>query len=207
LPDPWREPENKLHALTNILTLATCAVIGGAESWDGIAVFGRAKEPIFRHFLKLANGTPSPGTLERVVAKLGPVAFAAAFGRWLAAACEATGLVPIARRGRLSVGHRPADPRPGRGSRAGGEGQPAGPARGRRAGVRRGVRGRVRGDGRRRPRVGGGGPRAAGGAVRDGDRRPPGAAGGLAGRGSGGAGEPGAGGRRAAAGRRPSRPA
>jgi hypothetical protein len=33
LPDPRRETANKLHCLTDILTIATCAVLGGAESW------------------------------------------------------------------------------------------------------------------------------------------------------------------------------
>lgn len=108
LPDPRRVTENKLHALTDVLAIATCAVIGGAESWDGIAVFGRAKEPFFRRFLKLANGIPSPDTFERVFAKLDPKAFAAAFGRWLAAACEATGLVPIAIDGKSARGAKRA---------------------------------------------------------------------------------------------------
>jgi predicted transposase YbfD/YdcC len=96
LPDPRRETANKLHRLTDILTIATCAVIGGAESWEAIAEYGRTKEPFFRRFLPLENGIPSPDTFERVFAKLAPRAFARAFGRWMAAACEATGLVPIA---------------------------------------------------------------------------------------------------------------
>ncbi len=32
LPDPRRDTRNKLHALTDILVVATCAVLGGAES-------------------------------------------------------------------------------------------------------------------------------------------------------------------------------
>lgn len=96
LPDPRRDTRNKRHDLTDILVLATCAMIGGAESWEAIAEYGRTKEAFFRRFLRLDNGIPSPDTFERVFAKLDPVAFAAAFGRWMAAACEATGLVPIA---------------------------------------------------------------------------------------------------------------
>jgi predicted transposase YbfD/YdcC len=96
LPDPRRDTGNKLHALTDVLALATCAVIGGAETWDAIALFGRCKEAFFRRFLTLDNGVPSPDTFERVFAKLDPTAFAAAFGRWLSAAVETTGLVPIA---------------------------------------------------------------------------------------------------------------
>src|SRR3954453_18780417 len=95
LPDPRRETANKLHRLTDILTIATCAVIGKAESWDAIAEYGRTKQAFFRRFLTLDNGIPSPDTFERVFAKLAPGAFARAFGRWMASACQATGLVPI----------------------------------------------------------------------------------------------------------------
>lgn len=96
LPDPRRQTQNKLHRLTDILTIATCAVICGAESWDAIAEYGEAKEPFFRRFLPLPNGIPSADTFARVFAKLDPAAFSRAFGRWMAAACEGTGLVPIA---------------------------------------------------------------------------------------------------------------
>jgi predicted transposase YbfD/YdcC len=96
LPDPRRETANKLHRLTDILAIATCAILGGAESWEAIAEYGRTKEAFFRRFLPLENGVPSPDTFERVFAKLDPVAFARAFGRWMASACEATGLVPVA---------------------------------------------------------------------------------------------------------------
>ena len=48
LTDPRRETENKLHRLTDILVIATCAVIGGAESWEAIAEGGRAKGAFFR---------------------------------------------------------------------------------------------------------------------------------------------------------------
>ena len=96
LPDPRRETANKLHHLSDILAITTCAVIAGAESWEAIAEYGRTKEPFFRRFLPLDHGISSPDTFERVFAKLDPAAFARAFGRWMAAACEATGLVPIA---------------------------------------------------------------------------------------------------------------
>jgi predicted transposase YbfD/YdcC len=96
LPDPRRDTRNKLHRLTDILTIATCAIIAGAESWEAIAEYGRTKADFFRRFLPLDNGIPSPDTFERVFAKLDPGAFSRAFGRWMAAACEATGLIPIA---------------------------------------------------------------------------------------------------------------
>jgi predicted transposase YbfD/YdcC len=96
LPDPRRETANKRHALTDILVIATCAVIGGCDTWDDIAEYGDTKEDFFRRFLPLANGIPSADTFGRVFAKLNPARFAEAFGRWMAAACEASGLVPVA---------------------------------------------------------------------------------------------------------------
>ena len=96
LPDPRRNTRNKLHRLIDILVVTTCAVIGGAESWEAIAEYGLTKEAFFRRFLTLENGIPSPDTFERVFAKLDPAAFAQAFGRWMAASCKATGLIPIA---------------------------------------------------------------------------------------------------------------
>ncbi len=100
--DPRRDTENKLHLLTDILAITTCAVIGGAETWEAIVEFGRTKESFFRRFLRLDNGIPSADTFGRVFAKLDPVAFAKAFGRWMAAACEATGLIPVAIDGKLT---------------------------------------------------------------------------------------------------------
>ena len=96
LPDPRRDTANKRHALTDILVLATCAVIAGCDTWDDIAEYAESKEDFFRRFLPLANGTPSADTFGRVFAKLHPTRFAEAFGRWVAAACERSGLVPVA---------------------------------------------------------------------------------------------------------------
>ena len=96
LPDPRRETANKRHALTDILVVATCAVLCGADTWDDIAEYGQVKEAFFRRFLPLVNGIPSADTFGRVFAKLNPTRFAEAFGRWMAAACVGSGLVPIA---------------------------------------------------------------------------------------------------------------
>ena len=74
LPDPRRETKNKIHRLNDILVIATCAVIGGAESWDSIAEYGRTKEGFFRRFLSLPSGIASADTFERVFAKLNPKA-------------------------------------------------------------------------------------------------------------------------------------
>lgn len=96
LPDPRRETANKRHQLTDILTIAVCAVLSGADTWEQMAEYGRRKEAFFRRFLPLANGIPSHDTFYRLFCALDPDAFAERFGRWMAAACEGTGLVPVA---------------------------------------------------------------------------------------------------------------
>jgi len=101
LPDP-RLDRNKLHCLTDILVIALCAVISGAETWEQIAAYGRSKHDWFKRFLGLPNGIPSHDTFYRVFTALDPKAFAERFGRWMAAACEATGLVPIAIDGKVA---------------------------------------------------------------------------------------------------------
>src|SRR5262249_44613749 len=95
LPDP-RIDRTKLHALGDILVIALCAVVGGAESWPDIEAFGHAKHDWFKRFLPLPNGIPSHDTFRRVFAALQPEQFAACFGRWMAALCDCCGLVPIA---------------------------------------------------------------------------------------------------------------
>lgn len=96
LPDPRRETANKLHPLTDILVIATCAVIAGADGWDQVAEYGRRKAAFFRRFLPLPNGIPSHDTFNRVFAALDPEAFADRFGRWAAEACARAGLVHVA---------------------------------------------------------------------------------------------------------------
>ncbi len=104
LPDPRIETANKLHKLTDILVIATCAVIAGADGWEEIAEYGRSKEGFFRRFLELPNGVPSHDTFERVFAKLDPDAFADRFGRWMAELCDSTGLVHVAIDGKSARG-------------------------------------------------------------------------------------------------------
>src|SRR3954451_11257196 len=96
LPDPRIETANKLHELTDILVIATCAVIAGADGWEEIAEYGNSKEAFFRRFLELPHRVPSHYTFERFFAKLDPDAFADRFGWWMASACESTGLIHVA---------------------------------------------------------------------------------------------------------------
>jgi len=84
LADP-RVERTKLHPLLSILTIALCAVICGAESWDDIAGFGEAKSDWLHSFLDLPHGIPAHDTFNRVFAALDPKQFQACFLRWMEA--------------------------------------------------------------------------------------------------------------------------
>jgi predicted transposase YbfD/YdcC len=95
LPDP-RVDRTKKHRLDDILVIALCATIAGADSWEEVERFGRAKEPWLRQFLALPNGIPSHDTFYRVFARIDPRKFAACVAAWMAAVSQATGLRHVA---------------------------------------------------------------------------------------------------------------
>lgn len=84
LPDP-RVERTRLHKLEDIITIAVCAVICGADSWVDIALFGRSKVTWLREFLALPNGIPSHDTFGRLFAALAPEAFERCFQSWVSA--------------------------------------------------------------------------------------------------------------------------
>ena len=69
LHDP-RAAHKTAHNLTDIIMIAICAVICGADGWVDVAAWGRAKEEWLRTFLALPNGIPSHDTFGRVFAML-----------------------------------------------------------------------------------------------------------------------------------------
>ena len=82
LPDP--RAANVVHHLSDILVIAVCAVICGAEGWVDVETFGNAKLPWLRTFLDLRHGIPSHDTFGRVFAALDPDAFERCFRQWIA---------------------------------------------------------------------------------------------------------------------------
>jgi predicted transposase YbfD/YdcC len=89
LSDP-RVERTRLHELMDILVIAICAVICGADSWVEMETYGRAKEQWLRQFLALPHGIPSHDTFSRVLARLKPEEFQHCFLRWMQAVSEVT---------------------------------------------------------------------------------------------------------------------
>ena len=80
--DP-RVDRTKRHLLSDILAIAICAVICGADEWTEMEAFGKAKQAWFKSFLALPNGIPSHDTLARVLARLDPLALQQSFVAWI----------------------------------------------------------------------------------------------------------------------------
>jgi len=73
--------DNVSHLLIDIITLAICALISGADGWVEIETYGNAKFWWFKHFLELPHGIPSHDTFGRVFAQLDPKQFRESFLR------------------------------------------------------------------------------------------------------------------------------
>ena len=87
LEDP-RSTINRRHQLLDMMVIAICAVLCGADDWEGVAEFGRAKAKWFAGFLPLPSGIPSHDTFWRVFRQLDGEQFEACFLRWVAEVAE-----------------------------------------------------------------------------------------------------------------------
>jgi predicted transposase YbfD/YdcC len=87
LVDP-RVDRTKDHPLINIITIAICGVICGAESWVDIESYGNEKREWLSGFLDLTHGIPSHDTFGRVFARIDPEQFQGCFLGWIRAVFE-----------------------------------------------------------------------------------------------------------------------
>ena len=74
---------NKRHKLIDVITIALCAVICGADTWEEIEEFGHAKIAWFETFLELPHGIPAHDTFARIFAAMDPKEFQKAFWGWV----------------------------------------------------------------------------------------------------------------------------
>ncbi len=82
LTDP-RVDRTKAHKLVDILTIAICAMICGADNWVAMETYGNSKYEWLKQFLELPNGIPSHDTFARVFARLDPNEFEQCFRSWV----------------------------------------------------------------------------------------------------------------------------
>ena len=83
VPDP--RDFTARHELPEILFIALAAVLCGATHCTEMVLFAQSRLDLLRQFIPLKHGVPSHDTFSRVLAALDPVAFNAAFMRFMAA--------------------------------------------------------------------------------------------------------------------------
>lgn len=89
LTDPRRR--EVVHPLINIVTIALCAVVGGADDFVCIAEYGEKKKKWLAQFLDLSAGIPSHDCFNRVLAAIKPAEFEKCLLSWITALHEITG--------------------------------------------------------------------------------------------------------------------
>ena len=82
LPDP-RVQGRCDHQLIDIVMIAVCAVLCGAESWSEVEEFGQSKASWLKQYLELPAGIPSHDTFSRVFRLLDASAFQRRFMIWV----------------------------------------------------------------------------------------------------------------------------
>lgn len=85
LPDPRRRRTRILHPLLNLVVMAVCAIVAGADNWEEIARFAKMRRVWFATFLELPPRNPAHDTFGRVFAALDPIAFQKCLLAWLSA--------------------------------------------------------------------------------------------------------------------------
>lgn len=82
MEDPRVEGRTQ-HLLIDIIVIAICAVVCGADTWKSIEAFGHGKYHWLKRFLELPHGIPSDQTFARVFSLIPAESFLACFMRWV----------------------------------------------------------------------------------------------------------------------------
>ena len=80
--DPRTGPARR-HDLTEIILMALCAVLCGADTWVDVAEWAEDNEAWLKRYLVLEHGTPSHDTFGRVFRLLDAKVFEACFRDWI----------------------------------------------------------------------------------------------------------------------------
>lgn len=84
ITDP-RVERTKEHKLVDIIAIALCAVICGAENWVDVELYGNSKLAWLATFLELPHGIPSHDTFGRVFRRIDAQEFQKVFFEWVIA--------------------------------------------------------------------------------------------------------------------------
>lgn len=82
---------NQRHELMDILVIAVCAVICGAEGWEDIEEYGEAQAEWFTEILDLPHSIPGHDTFRRVLSRLDPDELTQCFVSWTQALSDLSG--------------------------------------------------------------------------------------------------------------------
>jgi hypothetical protein len=63
-----RQAKKVQHKMTDIIALVFLAMLGNANEWVAIEIFGKEHEKFLRRYLELPNGIPSHDTIQRIFA-------------------------------------------------------------------------------------------------------------------------------------------
>lgn len=94
IEDPRRQAGLR-HPLIEVLFIAICAIIAGADDWVAIERFGKAKQRWFGLYLPLKHGIPSHDTFANVFGALDPEQFSEAFIKWMQMIATVSGVIAL----------------------------------------------------------------------------------------------------------------
>lgn len=101
LDDP-RAQQNQLYSVFEILLVTFLAVICGAEGWQDIENYGKAKIQVLRRYCEFRNGIPSDDTFRRFFRSINVEQFKEMFRLWVQSLARTVGAKVIAIDGKSS---------------------------------------------------------------------------------------------------------
>ncbi len=81
---------NKLHKLIDVIVIAICGVVAGADTYEQIENFGKKRKRWLSKFLELPHGIPSHDTFGRIFEKMSPNEFQNCFMQWIESVTKRT---------------------------------------------------------------------------------------------------------------------
>lgn len=94
IEDPRRQAGLR-HPLIEVLFIAICAIVAGADDWVAVERFGKAKRSWFEKYLPLKHGVPSHDTFGDVFGVLDPEQFTEAFIEWMKMVATISGVIAL----------------------------------------------------------------------------------------------------------------